>query len=71
MDHDARKAVPTIYITKRERHTGRSLHLCCRIQHILDKDAVAGGGIIDENMGHRAHQFSILYNRTAGHADVK
>ena len=63
MDHDARKAVPTIYITKRERHTGRSLHLCCRIRHIFNEYSIPRGGIIDENMGHRAHQFSVLYNR--------
>ena len=100
MDHDARKtvgngkrhdtqvvpygAIPEICITKRERHTGRSLHLClvgnglcaipilrCRVEHVFDEDAVSRCGVVHENMGHRAHQFAVLYNRRAGHADVK
>ena len=96
MDHDARKtvgngkrhdtqvvpygAIPGICITKRERHTGRSLHLCpvgnglcaipilrCRVQHVLNEYAVAGGGIVYKNMCHRTYQFAVLYNRRAGH----
>ena len=42
-----------------------------RVQHILNKYSVAGGGVVDQNMGHRAHQFPILNDGTAGHADVK
>ena len=89
MDHDARKtvgngkrhdtqvvpygAIPEICITKRERHTGRSLHLrlvgnglCAipilrrRVEHVFDEDAVTGGRIIHKNMGHSADQFAVL-----------
>ena len=45
--------------------------LGCRIQHVFDKDAIAGGGIVDKDMGDGAHQFSVLNDRAAGHADVK
>ena len=38
-----------------------------RIQHILDKDPVAPGGVIDQNMGDGSHQPAVLYNRTAAH----
>ena len=41
------------------------------IQHIFDEDAVAHGGVIDKDMGDGTYQFTILNNRTAGHADVK
>ena len=76
MDHDARKtvgngkrhdtqvvpygAIPEICITKRERHTGRSLHLCpvgnglcaipilrCCVQHVFDEDAISSGWVVD------------------------
>ena len=45
--------------------------LGCSIQHIFDEDPVAGGWIVDQNMGNRAHQFAVLDNGTAAHADVK
>ena len=58
------------------RSTTPALHLCpvgnglcaipilrCRVEHVFDEDAVAAGGIIDQNMGYRAYQFSVLYNR--------
>jgi len=45
--------------------------LCCGIQHIFDEDAVTRRRIIHQHMGHGADQFSVLYNRRAGHADVK
>jgi len=38
-----------------------------RFQHVLDEDTVASGRIIYENMGHSAHQFAVLNNRTAAH----
>jgi hypothetical protein len=41
------------------------------IQHIFDEDAVAHGGVIDKDMGHCAHQFAVLDDGAAGHADVK
>ena len=45
--------------------------LCCCVQHVLNKNAVACGGVVHKDMGHGAHQFAVLDNRTAGHADVK
>ena len=45
--------------------------LRCCIEHIFNKDAVASGGVIDQHMSNGAYQFSVLDNRTAGHADVK
>ena len=100
MDHDARKtvgngkrhdtqvvpygAIPEICITKRERHTGRSLHLCpvgnglCAIpmlrrsvKHVFDEDAIAGGGIVNQHMGNGANQFAVLDDGGAGHFCVK
>ena len=56
---------------RRDTPGGVSLHLCRRIQHIFDKNAIAGGGVIDQDVGHGAHQFAVLNNRRAGHADVK
>ena len=41
------------------------------IQHILNKDAISGGGVIDQDMGDRAHQFTVLNDRRAGHLCVK
>ena len=48
-----------------------ALFLCCRVQHIFNEDAVAGGGVVDKDMSNGAHQLSVLYDRRAGHADVK
>ena len=39
--------------------------LCCRIQHILDKDAVAHGGIVYEDMGDGADELAVLDDRRA------
>lgn len=39
-------------------------HLC-RVQHIFNEDAVARGGVVDENVGDGAHQLSVLDNRRA------
>ena len=39
-------------------------HFLCRgVQHIFDKDAVAGGRVVDEDMGHRADQFAVLNDK--------
>ena len=91
MDHDARKtvgngkrhdtqvvpygAIPGICITKKERHTGRSLHLCpvgnglCAIPilrrcvlHVFNKNAISGGRIVNKDMSNGAYQFSVLDN---------
>ena len=45
--------------------------LACGFHHILDKDPVALRGVIDQHVGHRAHDFPVLQNRAAAHADVK
>ena len=71
-------------IPKRERHTGRSLHLClvgnglcaipilrCRVEHVFDEDTVTGGRIVNKDMGDSADQFAVLDDRAAAHADVK
>ena len=41
------------------------------VQYTLDKDPIPGGWVIHRHMGYRAHQFAVLDDRTAGHADVK
>ena len=46
-------------------------YLGCCIEHIFDEDAVASGGVVYENMGHSAYQFTVLDEGTAAHADVK
>ena len=45
--------------------------LCCRVQHIFNKYAVAGGGVVDKDMRYSADQLAILDDGAAGHADVK
>ena len=45
--------------------------LCRGIEHVFDEDTVAGGGIVDEDMGDGADQLAVLDNGTAAHADVK
>ena len=37
-------------------------------QHILHKDAVAHGGVADEDVGDRAHDLAVLNNGGAAHA---
>ena len=48
---------------------GKSL-ACCG-QHVFNEDAVAHGRVVHQHMGHSAHQFAVLNDGTAGHADVK
>ena len=43
----------------------------CRFQHVFNEDAIAGGWVIYQYMGRRTHQFPILDDGAAGHADVK
>lgn len=40
----------------------------CFFQHGLGKHRVASGGVLDQYMGHCAHQFSVLEDRRTGHA---
>ena len=59
-------------VTASPRHLPHQREALCRsIQHILDKDSVTTGGIIDKDMGHSAHQFAVLDDGTSAHADVK
>ena len=46
-------------------------YLCRGVQHILDKDAVAGSWIVDKDVGHRTNDAPVLQNRTAAHECVK
>ena len=36
-------------------------------QHIFNENAISFGGIIQQNMGHGPHQFSVLQDRAAAH----
>ncbi len=45
--------------------------LCCCIQHVFDKNAVAGGGIIDKDVGDSTNELAVLKDGTAGHECVK
>ena len=45
--------------------------LCRCVQHVFNEDAISGGRIVNEDMSNGADQFSVLYDGTAGHADVK
>ena len=38
-----------------------------RCQHLFDEDAVAAGGVVDEDMGDRADEFAVLENGRAAH----
>ena len=39
-----------------------------RLQHMLQQDAVALGGVVHQHMGDRAHQPSVLEDGAAAHA---
>ena len=46
--------------------------LLCRkiphlVEHIFNENAVAGGGVVDKNVGHGADQLAVLENGTAAH----
>ena len=41
-----------------KRAAKAALKLCCRVEHVFDEDAVAGGGVVHEDVGHGANQFS-------------
>lgn len=36
--------------------------LCSCTQHIFNKNAIAGGGVVDEDMGNRSHKVAGLNN---------
>ena len=42
-----------------------------RVQHIFDKYSIPRGGIVNQNVGHRAYQPAVLNNGAAGHECVK
>ena len=37
--------------------------LCRCIQHIFNENAVTGGGVVDQYVGHGADELAVLYNR--------
>ena len=47
------------------------LPLCSCVQHIFYKSAIAGGRIVNEDMGDGADQLAVLNNGAAGHFCVK
>ena len=61
-------AISLVALVGDDAHT---IPLRCGIQHIVNEDAISGGRIVHKNMGNGADQFSVLNDRTAGHADVK
>ena len=46
------------------RRLGHYRRSAC-VHHILNKDSVSVGGIVDENVRHRADKLAVLYYRTA------
>ena len=44
-----------------------SNHLSCRIQHILNKNSVSLGRIIDKYMRYGSNYFPVLNDRAAAH----
>ena len=40
---------------------------CRCVQHVFNEDAVAGGGGVNKDVGHRAHQPAILDDGGAAH----
>lgn len=64
---------PRLCVTDWKRACGKttrpkSRRIIDRFQHIFSKNTVSPGGVIDQHMGHSAHNFPILQNWTAGHA---
>ena len=59
--------VGTLLRSVRGHRRAVSLHLCGGVQHGLDEDAVAPGGVVDRDMGHGAYQVAVLDNGAAGH----
>ena len=49
---------------------GKCKYLCCRVQHILGKDAVAAGGIAHKDVGDGADELAVLDNGAAAHECV-
>ena len=49
------------------RRTWRALLFSGGFQHIFNENAISFGGIIQQNMGHGPHQFSVLQDRAAAH----
>ena len=42
----------------------------CFCKHILNKDAVATGGVVHQNVGHGADELAVLENGAAAHECV-
>ena len=47
-----------IFHISRDTPGGVSLHLCRSIQHVFDEDTVAGGGVVNQDVGDGADMFS-------------
>ena len=41
--------------------------LGCCIQHIFNEDAISGGWVVDQDVGHSADQLAVLDDGAAGH----
>ena len=54
-----------------KRAAKAALKLCCRVEHVFDENAVAGGRIVNKDMSNGADELAVLDDRRAGHADVK
>ena len=39
----------------------------CGVQYVFDEDAVAPGGVVDQDVGDGAYQVAVLDNGAAGH----
>ena len=51
---------------------GGLLHpLRCCVKHVFNENAIAGSGVVEEDVGNGSNQFSVLYDRRTGHVCVK
>ena len=53
---------------QKPRFTTPAFVLPRRVEHVVDKDSVAAGGVIYEDVSDRANQLSVLDDRTAAHS---
>ena len=69
----AATVVPLCHPERSAKHgvEGSVLFLGRGVQHGFGEDAVATGGVVDQDMGDGAYQVVVLDDGRAGHADVK
>ena len=53
---------------QKPRFTTPAFSLPRRVEHIINEDPITAGGVIYEDVGDRANQLSVLYDRTAAHS---